>query len=540
MNNSGRGPRKYIALFMLLCVMVAGCATPSSQSPGKPAEGTAPASPSGTPAASKDDVVRIGTFGGIPSTLSPFDSQGRLQGVIENIYEPLVYPSQGTWELKPVLAESWTTSDDGKVWRFSLRKGVAFHDGTPFTAEAVKLSYEMLMKTKKAMGESLLRNVKEVKVVDDHTIEFVIDPVGVPFLVRLTAFLIVSPKALKEHGNNPDWFTRNTSGTGSYQLEEYKTGDRLVLKRNESWWGPKPYFAKAVYLTVPEASAQALMIEQGELDIAYNIPPQSLQKFEGNQKLKVMNVKGDRVMNVRLNQVHGPLQNKDLRLALAYAVDYEALAKARNLEVAPPDGPVPSQYLGDWRPPNLIVKQDLEKAKEHLAKSGLKDVKLEMYLPAGAAVQITSAEILQASFQKIGVTLKVNQAEFNPIFNRVVRFAKERNPADALDIFTLVRGPFVPHPYAYFNSYEKGETWNFMSYENAEAQALWAKGLAAGSGAEAQTFFRQAVEKIVADQPDLWLYVEKRIVVLSSQIEGYYMHPTWFPETHIWGLSRKK
>jgi ABC-type transport system substrate-binding protein len=148
-------------------------------------------------------------------------------------------------------------------------------------------------------------------------------------------------------------------------------------------------------------------------------------------------------------------------------------------------------------------------------------------------------EVLQASFAKIGVRLNVTQTEWNPMFSRLQRFARDKNPADAVDIFTMVRGPFVPHQYAYFNSYEKGQPNNFMAYENRTVQELFDRGYVLAKEADAMRLYTQGVTRIVADQPDLWPYTEKRVVVLRREIEGYYMHPTWFPETHVWTIYRK-
>jgi peptide/nickel transport system substrate-binding protein len=526
-----RKPRRHLAsVLVLVLAVVAACAPVAREASGGPA--------------AADDTLRVATAGGLPVNLDMNSEQGRIRGTLENIYEPLVLPYRDTQEIKGVLAESWTISPDGTTYTFKLRKGVKFHDGTDFDAQSVKDSYDLFRKIGKSDMEPYFENVKELRVVDPSTVEFVIEVTGFPFINRVPGLSILSSKAIKEHGEDAAWWGSNAVGTGPYKLETFTPKDRMVLARNDAWWGTKPHFSKVIFLEVPEASTQALMIEKGDADIAYNIPPDSLAGFSSNTALRVINEKGNRVLNIRMNFRKAPLDNPKVRQALAYAFDYAGIAAAR-ADVAPPDGPVPAAFLDGWTPTNLIKAQDIDKAKALLAEAGIQPGQLEIPVNfvQGDGKQTTTAEIVEASFAKIGVKAILKPVDFNQTFERLQRYIADpqANAADAdgLDIFTLVRGPFVPHPYAYFSSYEVGRPYNYYSYENAEANALFDQGYRATSRDQELAAYKQGVEKIVADQPDIWAYQEKRIVVLRSDIEGYYLHPTWFPETHVWEITRK-
>jgi peptide/nickel transport system substrate-binding protein len=529
--------RSLAAILAITTVLLAACGSPGTN---------VPAGSSSDGVAISNETLRIAAYGGLPNTMSPYESQGRFRGTLENMYEPLVNAYRDTFEIRGVLAETWTSSADGTTYRFNLRKGVTFHDGTAFNAESVKGSYELMRKIGKSEVEPLLRNIKEVRIVDPNTIEFVIDPSGFPFIHRMTGLSITSAKAINEHSADLTWWANNAVGTGPYKLDTFTPKDRMVLSRNEAWWGKKPYFAKATWIEVPEPSTQALMIQKGDADIAYNIPSTSLTSFRGDPALKVLEVAGDRVLNVRMNINRAPLSNKALRQALAYATDYAAILAALQFQVAPPTGPVPSQYLGGWTPAGLITKQDLDKAKSLLGQAGFKpgELTLDVTMSKTDPKQTTVGEILQSSFAKIGVNVKLTQVDFTQTYTKLLRFAADPkanvSASDGLDVVNLVRGPFVPHPYAYFSSYEKGQPYNFYGYENTSANALFAQGYKAVKTEDAINFYKQGVDLIVAEQPDIWAYVEKRVVVLRSGLEGYYMHPTWFPETHVWEISRKK
>jgi peptide/nickel transport system substrate-binding protein len=500
------------------------------------------------PSIGQESVIRLaphtGGGSGIPRTLDPFDQQGRQQADLENVYEPLVYPHRDTFDIRGVLAESWTSTDGGAVWTFKLRRGVKFHDGSDLTADAVKLSFERDRAVNRSAASSLLTDVREVRVVDPLTVQFVLRLAGgPPFLPRMTSLLVASAKALREHANEPNWFRDKEAGSGPYMVEEFVARDRMTLRRFDGYWGQKPFFSKAIVLTVLEPASQALMIERGEVDIAYNLPPQSFTQMKQNPQLRVIQVPGDRVLNFRLNVHHGPFAKLAFRKAVAHAMDYDALQRARSDEISPSEGPVPKQYMNGWLPPNLITKQNLDRARQLLTEAGYRpgEVEVTFNISAGTPRNVTAAEILQANLGKIGVKANIKIVDFAPMFTKLQRFARTKNPADAEDTMTLVRGPFVPHPHAYFSSYESGGQSNFMGYENKRVHELFELGYAVErrDADRAQEYYRRAVQLIVDDQPDVWFHVEKRVVVMRRDVQGYYMHPIWYPQTHVFPLSRR-
>ncbi len=494
----------------------------------------------------QEPVLRIATapLGGIgvPRVLDPFDQIARHQADMENVYEPLVFPFRDTLEIRGVLAESWVSSEGGAVWTFKLRKGVKFHDGTDLTAEAVKLSFERDRAVGRSTSAGLLTDLQEVRVVDPLTVQFVLRLAGgPPFIPRLTQLLIASAKTLREHANDPTWFRSNSVGSGPYMVEEYIPRDRFVLRRFDNYWGPKPFFPRVVFLEVLESASQALMIERGEVDIAYSVPPQSIPRLKTNPNLRVIQVAGDRVYNFRMNVSLGPFANKALRKAFAYAMDYEALVKARAEEFAPPVGPVPPQFIGGWVPPNLITKANLDKARELLEQAGYKPGQLSVTLniTTAAPIQQNGVEILQANLRKIGVESKIAANDFIPFFTKLQRFTRTKSRDDYEDSMLIIRGPFLPHIYGYFSSYDEFQV-NVFDYRNPKVKEATELGyvLERRDPERSQEKYRVAIQTIVDDQPDIWFGVERKLVILRSNIKGYYIHPTWFPETHVFPLSR--
>jgi peptide/nickel transport system substrate-binding protein len=496
-------------------------------------------------AAGDSSLLRIATYSGVlPTNVNPMYAQGRERADLENVYEPLAEPYLGTLKIKGVLATSWTSSKDGKTWRFNLRKGVKFHDGAPFNATAVKKSFDLDQKLGTSDVSPLLKGTK-VRVVSPYVVEFKTDGKGFPFIDRIPSLSIVSPRAIAQHGGDTSWWASHMDGTGPYMLDEFVPNDHLTLKRNDAWWGKKPFFQRVTFLSVPEASTQQLMLQRGDVDIAYSVPPASLGTLANDKNLHVIAIPGDRVLNIRLNVQQAPYDNRAFRKALAYAFDYDAVAKALAAQVSPTTGPVPRQYLGGWLPPDIPRHQDLAKAKQFLAQSGVNPagVTMDANFVAGDSKQQVASEILQSSLQKLGIKVNLHLVDFDQTYEKLQRFRADpkgnASAAAGIDEFTLVRGPFVPHPYAYFSSYELPTPYNYFNYVNPQALTTWSKAYAAKTSKAQLALYKQGVERIVADQPDIWAYVEKKVVAMRADITGYHVSPNWFPETHVWTIGRK-
>ena len=197
--------------------------------------------------AAKEDVV-VGLVAEPVSFDVPTITDLNTMRVLRRVFEGLTDLKLGTYEVAPGLAESWTISDDGKTYTFRLRKGVKFHDGTPFNAQAVKYCLDRQLDPKHPQNagaaypysKSFLGNVDSIQVVDDHTVRFVLKTPLSPFIHYLAhnALRIMSPESLKKYGKE---VTKHPAGTGPFKLKEWAPGVRMVLERNEPilGWGSK-------------------------------------------------------------------------------------------------------------------------------------------------------------------------------------------------------------------------------------------------------------------------------------------------------------
>jgi peptide/nickel transport system substrate-binding protein len=163
--------------------------------------------------------------------------------ILVNIYDGLVRFKDGTLEVEPALAESWTVSEDGKTYSFNLRKDVKFHDGSAFNAEAVKFNFDRMLKEDHPFYDTgpfplsfNFSSIEAVNVIDDSAVEFKLKEAFAPFLSNLAypTGLIVSPAAVEQHGKD---FGRHPSGTGPFKFVEWVSNQRVVIDRNPDYWG---------------------------------------------------------------------------------------------------------------------------------------------------------------------------------------------------------------------------------------------------------------------------------------------------------------
>src|SRR5712691_5410586 len=225
--------------------------------------------------------------GADPDSLDPANTDSNPGEAIGRMMNNFLVRFDAKLKLKPDLATSWTQSKDGLTWIFKLRKGVKFHDGTPFNAEAVKYNFERFLGPEKPLKASLHTPIiKSVDVVDESTVRFNLKVPFAFFLNNLahSATAIVSPAAHQKWGKD---LTLHPVGTGPFKFVEWVRGDRIVLERNDGYWGGRPLLDRVTVKTVKEDSARVLMLESGDTDLILNIPPEDIPRLRKDPRFTV-------------------------------------------------------------------------------------------------------------------------------------------------------------------------------------------------------------------------------------------------------------
>lgn len=385
------------------------------------------------PAGAEDMPKRGGTLlYGIESDIPWMDPQivfgGSNKRVVKMAFEGLVDRDRSRDDRTPplvgVLATSWDILDNGKTYRFKLRQGVKFHDGTDFNADAVAFNFrriidpgfEFYFKQTEPLRNGPLKFVDNVNVVDANTVDVVLKQPWAPFLDQLSTTLssgmplMVSPAAIKKYGN--EGFNLHPVGTGPFRIVSYGPGVATVLERNRDYWNPSvPYLDKVGFIVLPEAATRVAALESGEVDMITALPIDRIDalKSEGFQIVmpKAMNL----VWFISLNVGSGPLADVRVRQAINYAIDRDSItndllggAAAKISAMVPGTSPLAQTDLSTAYP------YDLDKAKQLMKEAGYENgFTVTAQLPTGGSYMLDPVSIMQRVQSDLGqIGIKVN------------------------------------------------------------------------------------------------------------------------------------
>ena len=378
-----------------------------------PAASQAPASTS--PAASEAPATTGGTITFARQadifTFDPYNTQDDNSIFTElQVYDRLVKLSADGRGVEPELATEWKVADDGLSATFTLRDAVKFSDGSPLTVDDVVFSLTRAIDQTGSWG-FLFSPVKAVSKVDDQTVKLEMTEAFAPLLPALSTFAasVYSKANFEKYG---DQAGEHPLGTAAFMLEQWDKGAKLSLVKNPNYWqAGKPSLDKVVFTVVGDDNARVLQLQSGDADIIDFVPPNQVEQIKGSGA-QIEQVDGTAVGWMTLNEAKKPLEDVNVRCALAYAVDRQAIADTVYFGLAKPaKSIIPSTtlfYDANTGP----ISFSLDKANELLAKSSVPNgFELTVTVPTGDSTRLAIAQIWGDSLNKIGVTLKIEQVE---------------------------------------------------------------------------------------------------------------------------------
>jgi peptide/nickel transport system substrate-binding protein len=345
-------------------------------------------------AASQDRVV---VYQGVGlDSLHPYAySGGGISGIWQHVIEPLIEMDYSRNEYAGVLAESWEFQ--GKKWVFHLRKGVSFHDGSPFTSKDVAFSIDRMRNDKRSLQRSNFREITGVETPDDYTVILTTKKPNAVLLERLNNRFIVSKAIVEKNGNQLDDYK---IGTGPYKLVSWQRGGHLVLTRNDDYWRGKPEIKEVLFKTVQNESARVAGLLAGQTDAISNLSIEEIERVEKHPRTRVQKVPGYRMYFLAMNVAYKPFDNKLVRQAINYSIDPHVIMKhifAGNGDVL--NGPLNSNMIG-YDPSIKRYPHDPKKARELLSRAGYPngvEVKLvfspDRHLKGGEICQVIGRQL---------------------------------------------------------------------------------------------------------------------------------------------------
>jgi peptide/nickel transport system substrate-binding protein len=368
--------------------------------------------------AAKDRVVVA--FGSNIPTLDPHMHSSRLAHIADwHLYDTLMDRDPKTYKPSPGLATS-LRNVNALTWELKLRTGVKFHNGEPFNAEAVKFTIDRVLDpATKSVTRGNFTWIKEVKVVDENTVQLI---TAKPFPAApefLTLAYIVPPKYLKSVGDEE--FSRKPVGTGPYKFVEWKKAEHLIVEANEAYWrdSPKgmPKIKTIVFRTIPETTTQIAELLSGGVDIIRNVPPDQIAVVKDSPNARISATKILRVNSLLLDNAgrasNTPLTNQKVREAIAYAINVDEMLKTilggYAERTATGVNPLHFGFDGSIKP----YPYDPERAKKLLAEAGYpKGFEITLNTYSGTITSMDQmADAVTGYLAKVGIKVKRRHIE---------------------------------------------------------------------------------------------------------------------------------
>lgn len=504
--------RSHMRFLPALIVALSGVSLPALVLPD-----LAFAAPSGTLVIAENET---------PENLDPANAtNSTVDQLLIGVYDALVQFKAGATEPAPQLAKSWTISDDGLTYTFTLRDDVVFHDGSKLTAADVKFTIDRL-KAAKANVLNDLALLSGAEVVDDHTVKLTLSAPFGPFVSALSRIYIVSKAAVEPHlgdDNGRQWLAVNEAGSGPYTITSYKPTEAVTLKAFDKYWGgwDGNHVAEVIFRYVSEPSTQLSLLKSGEVQIAPDVTVEDKLALKTTPGFTVDVGAAATPLYFDFNTASsGPTGNVKFREMLAKTFDRQLHLDQVLMGLGTlPDGPLPPTWPGHESGTESAF--DLDAAKKMVDENGWAGTTLTVrYLPA-IQEEKSAVEQLQSNLSEIGITLNAEGMTWPA---QAATLQKVETTSDINMIYSF---PLFPDPHAVLNSsFNSALTgakggYNWAQYSNPEVDALLNEAASSSDQAKRAELYKKAQQLIGKDYPVITVSFPGSVVVLSDKVEGY-------------------
>jgi glutathione transport system substrate-binding protein len=429
-------------------------------------------------------------------------------------------------QLTTVLAEDYSVSEDALEYTFKLRKNVKFHDGTDFNAEAVKVNIERIMNDDSLRLNSRgFNQISKIEVLDEYQIKVILKSPYSAMLTRFGSAKIVSPKLIKEKGQD---IAKNPVGTGPFKFVEWVQGDHLTVERFDDYWGKGNRVERITYKPVPENGSRVAMLKTGEADLVYPLPQQNIEELENNKDVVINKVPSTIARYVSINTTKKPFNDVRIRQALNYAVNKDAFIKVVNSGFGLPlDSIIPSKTL--YYSKQETYKHNIEKAKELLKEAGYPDgFKAEIWGNTNSDT-MKGMQFIQQQLKQIGVDLEIKSMEEGTLSNEIygpqtpeeakVQMWYVSWSAYASDITNATK------PLFHSDSFPPNGA-NTAYYKNVDVDKWMDAVEVTGEEGKKEELYKNIQSAAYEDAPWIFLGVDEILAGVRSDVEGAQVGPT--------------
>jgi peptide/nickel transport system substrate-binding protein len=492
--------------FLLMCAAASGTALVSLD----------PRSAFAADTPKRGGTLRVG-FYIEAATMDPHLSGSKIdRQVYHNIYEPLV-TLDVKLGIKPGLAESWQ-QPDSRTLIFKLRRGVKFHDGTDFNAEAARFNFNRMKTEPKSVRKGEIASIDSVDVVDSHTIKINLKRPDAALLATLTdrAGMMVSPKVAQEKGSELERNAKG-AGTGPFEFVEWVKDSHLLIKRNDNYWNKQggPYLDRVRYRPIPDDTVKLQSLQTGEIDVMDYVQPRDVAAVRADRNVVVVDVPSLADFAYQLNHTRPPFATKALRQAVAYSLDLEQIVKGVWLNVGvPANGPIPPT---SWAYDRSIapIKRDLARVKAKLAEGGQPNGFTFTMTTNNIPINVQEAEVIQAQLREAGITMKIKLVDSATLISD----GNNKN-------FEMISYQWSGRPDPDGNTYQfykttPGTSLNWSGISNPQIDTLLDKSREVSSQAERKKLFSDLTRILQDELPMVFIIHPIEPKAFSPKVQGY-------------------
>jgi peptide/nickel transport system substrate-binding protein len=454
--------------------------------------------------------LRIGLGADVTSMDPHFVNLFPNNNIAEHVFEKLITLDADS-RLIPGLAESWKAVDP-TTWEFRLRRGVKFHDGSDFTAEDVAFSIDRVAKIPNSPGPFTVytKSIREVQIVDPHTIRFKTATVYPILPNDLSTIYILSKKAATGAGTEDFNAGKVNVGTGPLRFVSFKRGDRVELARNDTYWGPKAAWSRVTFRILPSDPTRVAALLSGDVDAIENIPTADFTRLKANPNFATSTKTSHRIIFYHLDQFRenspyvtdkagkplakNPLMDLRVRQAISRAIDREAI-RTRVMEglALPTANLVPPPMFGSV-PALQPDKYDPEGARKLLAAAGYPNgFAMTVHGPNNRYVNDDQiGQTVAAMLQRIGIQTRLETMPMNVYLSRASKlefsFAMLGWGASTAEVSSPLRSHLV--------TFDKERGWGAFAwgrYANQRVNDLLSRALETVDDAKREKLLQEAV-----------------------------------------------
>ncbi|BBZ59899.1 ABC transporter substrate-binding protein [Mycolicibacterium monacense] len=481
-----------LALIVALLLAVTGCSTAERVDLGDATSGNL-----------------VAAIAGEPDQLDPHKTSAYFSfEVLENVFDTLVEPDAAL-EMRPALAESWEVSPDQRVWTFHLRRGVTFHDGSPFTADDVVYSYRRII-DEELTNVDKFSAVTDVTAVDPATVRITVDKPTPNLLTNLGGFkgMAIVSRANVESGR----IATHPVGTGPFSFAGATSGDSITLRANPSFWGGPPRISGVTFRFISEPSTALSALQAGEIDWTDSVPPQRVSQLRDDESLRLAVTPSNDYWYLALNEARAPWNDVRVRQAIAYGIDREAIVAATSYgtaaenQLAIPEG-------NPWYTPYDRYSADLEKARSLLAEANAEPDRLDMLVTSEYPETVTAAQIIADNLAPLGITVDIRTVDF-------ATWLDEQNNGNFDMLMMGWLGNIDPDDFYYAQHHTNG-TSNAQKFSDPEVDRLLDAGRVETDRDARHDVYAKAATRIADEVSYIYLYNPSVIQAWTPALSGY-------------------